>query len=309
MSATDAADVPAATRLHRANREPRSRPVRSAARPCRRSGVSICLLRAIIVASVLLGTPPALAAHGFPLPPPAATPAAGDAAQDKTEARAAALAMEGQARAVRNDFTGAYEAFSKAIALTRSDERRAMYFIFRGYLAGLGPHGHTDQAIADITEGMRDPVWRPVAYGLRARVWLERKDYDRAIADCTEQLRLLTKPGDNPGEGLRVCGLAWLGKKDFAKAIDHFDRALARNPNLAEAMVDRGIAFAMQGQDERALADYGAALRQNPKNALALYARGVTRLERGDAAGNADIAAAKAVDSAVARKFDAIAGR
>jgi hypothetical protein len=46
-------------------------------------------------------------------------------------------------------------------------------------------------------------------------------------------------------------------------------------------------------------------LRFDAKNALALYARGLTVLRKGDAeAGEADIAAAKAINPNIAEQFD-----
>lgn len=134
---------------------------------------------------------------------------------------------------------------------------------------------------------------------------MERKEYDRAIADRTEVLRLIGPEADE----YRNRGLAWLGKKDFAKAIADFDESIRLKPDFTEALVDRGIAYAIQGQHDRAMADYAAALRRDPKHALALYARGLTKLKSGDAAGNADIAAAKAIKPDIAQEYENIAGR
>ena len=55
------------------------------------------------------------------------------------------------------------------------------------------------------------------------------------------------------------------------------------------------------GAFDRAIADYGAAIAQNPKDAPSLYGRGVAKLKTGDTAGgNADIAAAKAIEPDIA---------
>jgi hypothetical protein len=53
-----------------------------------------------------------------------------------------------------------------------------------------------------------------------------------------------------------------------------------------------------------AIADYTAALKIGPKTASSLYGRGFAELKKGSAAaGNADIAAAKAVNPKIADEF------
>jgi hypothetical protein len=54
--------------------------------------------------------------------------------------------------------------------------------------------------------------------------------------------------------------------------------------------------------------DYDAALRLSPKSALSLFGRGVAKRGRGDiAGGNADIAAAKALEANIARDMAELA--
>jgi tetratricopeptide (TPR) repeat protein len=59
------------------------------------------------------------------------------------------------------------------------------------------------------------------------------------------------------------------------------------------------------GQYDSAIADFTAALRINAKMASALYGRGKAKIGRGDTTGgNADIRAAKAIDSTIDREFE-----
>jgi regulator of sirC expression with transglutaminase-like and TPR domain len=54
----------------------------------------------------------------------------------------------------------------------------------------------------------------------------------------------------------------------------------------------------------QAIADYEAALKVDPKQAASLFGRGVARLRMGDVAGgNADIAAAIAIDNTIAERL------
>ena len=53
-----------------------------------------------------------------------------------------------------------------------------------------------------------------------------------------------------------------------------------------------------------AVADYDEALKLNPKQAGSLYGRGLAKLKKGDAGGGeADIAAAKAIQADIAEEF------
>ena len=53
----------------------------------------------------------------------------------------------------------------------------------------------------------------------------------------------------------------------------------------------------------RAIADYDAALHLEAKRATALYGPGTAKLKKGDASGDADIAAAKAIKADIAEEF------
>jgi tetratricopeptide (TPR) repeat protein len=58
------------------------------------------------------------------------------------------------------------------------------------------------------------------------------------------------------------------------------------------------------GQIESAIEDYNSALRIEPKMASALYGRGLARLKKGDSSGgNADVAAAKKLETMIASEF------
>jgi tetratricopeptide (TPR) repeat protein len=71
-----------------------------------------------------------------------------------------------------------------------------------------------DKAIPDFTEAIRlDPKFAP-AYRDRGSSYSRLKEYDKAVADLTEYIRL--KPEDPEGYEFRV--LAYNGLKDAAKA-------------------------------------------------------------------------------------------
>ena len=72
------------------------------------------------------------------------------------------------------------------------------------------------------------------------------------------------------------------------------------------AFYNRALANVDKRDYDRALSDFEVVLKFNPKSALALYARGWVLLKKGDTeAGNADMAAAKAITPDIAEQFDA----
>jgi tetratricopeptide (TPR) repeat protein len=84
-------------------------------------------------------------------------------------------------------------------------------------------------------------------------------------------------------------------------AIADYDESLRLDPTNAGALVNRGGAWAAKGMHEQAIADFDRALAINSRDALALYNRGLARRQMGDTVGgDADIAAAKAINPAIA---------
>ena len=57
------------------------------------------------------------------------------------------------------------------------------------------------------------------------------------------------------------------------------------------------------GKFDDAIAHYGAALQQDGRRATALFGRGVAKLHTGATDGEADIAAAEAVQPGIAARF------
>jgi tetratricopeptide (TPR) repeat protein len=133
--------------------------------------------------------------------------------------------------------------------------------------------GDFDRAIADLGEAIRiDPKFTD-AFFQRARIWNDNKhDYDRAIADDTEVIRLaprLAAAFDNRGIAYRVKG-------DPDHALADFNEAIRLDPNLAYAYYQRGLVWRGKGDADRAIADFSDAIRLDPKSADNLYQRGLT---------------------------------
>ncbi|TFI60104.1 tetratricopeptide repeat protein [Sphingomonas parva] len=91
-------------------------------------------------------------------------------------------------------------------------------------------------------------------------------------------------------------GLTQAWQQDWRGAIAAFDRAIALQPRLALAYLNRGLAYQQIGDPDRAAADLDRAVRQG-RSARAYHNRSVLRRMRGDVRGaDADAARAEALD-------------
>lgn len=119
-----------------------------------------------------------------------------------------------------------------------------------------------DQAIADYTEAIRlNPKYASAFYN-RGNSWRSRRDNDRAIADYTDAIRLNPKYAaayNNRGNG-------WHDKRDYDRAIADYTEAIRLNAGYASAYYNRGNSWSEKRDYERAMADYNEATRLNPKH-------------------------------------------
>jgi tetratricopeptide (TPR) repeat protein len=116
------------------------------------------------------------------------------------------------------------------------------------------------------------------AFSNRGNAYNEKEDYDRAIQDYDQAIRL--KPNHAPTFSNR--GVAYGRKGDYDRAIQDYDQAIRLNPNNADAFSNRGAAYVRKGDYDRAIQDHDQAIRLNPDNANALYNRGNAYRRKGD---------------------------
>lgn len=120
-----------------------------------------------------------------------------------------------------------------------------------------------DIAIGDFTEAIKLDPSETVAFAARGTVWIKKKAYDKAIADLNEAVRL------DPSEAGAFLnrGAAWSAKKIYDKAIADFTEAIKIDSRYTWAYNGRGVAWNEKKNFERALADYNEAIRIDPKYA------------------------------------------
>ena len=102
-------------------------------------------------------------------------------------------------------------------------------------------------------------------------------------------------------EAKKIKGLLDGGKYKQLEAELAKVKQYANDPNFAAAFIDRGVAYARKGDNNRAIVDYNEAIRLDPKNALAFCNRGRAKLQINETSGNADIAKARELDASSCR--------
>ena len=113
----------------------------------------------------------------------------------------------------------------------------------------------------------------------RAAVYfMEKGDYDRAIADTTEAIKL--KPEDARGHAAR--GNYRNAYNEFDKAAADLSEAIRLEPNLVNAYAQRAYAYAQLGETDKSIADYTEVLTRQPGDANTHYDRGGAYEKKGD---------------------------
>jgi tetratricopeptide (TPR) repeat protein len=151
-------------------------------------------------------------------------------------------------------------------------------YMFRG--RGWSRKADFDHALADFSEALRlDPTFA-AAMNDRATVWFRKGQFDRAIADFEVAVRL------NPKDGAIRCNLGRVlhEKGEFDRAIIEYTEAVRIDSRVTFCVSNRGEVWRLKGDLDRALADQNEAIRTNPKIALAYVQRGDTLRYRGDLA-------------------------
>jgi tetratricopeptide (TPR) repeat protein len=157
------------------------------------------------------------------------------------------------------------DAFSYFDVQVRANPQDAFALAHRG--RAWHERGDYQKALADLNEAIRLDSDHSAWYSNRGLVYDRLGEYDRAIADYGEALR--RDPLD--AQSYHNRGLAYRAKKDNTQAINDFSEAIRLDASFADAYFNRGNAYKARRQFAQAIADYNEAVRLEPTWANAYF--------------------------------------
>ncbi len=114
---------------------------------------------------------------------------------------------------------------------------------------------------AVIRSGREPPDVLARAFAHRGRAWSDQGQFDRAIRDFDQAVRL----DPDYADAFNGRGVALMGQGEFVRAIDNFDQAIRLDPNYAIAIFNRGLALQNLGRTEEATSAFAAAKEAGPR--------------------------------------------
>ena len=109
-----------------------------------------------------------------------------------------------------------------------------------------------DKAIKDYTEAIRLDPELAMAYGNRGLAYAKKGEYDKSIEDCTVAIRLDSRL---PIPYL-ARSTAYASKGDHDQVIKDCTEAIRLKPDFAAAFLNRGRAYFAKGDQDKADADF-----------------------------------------------------
>ncbi len=170
-----------------------------------------------------------------------------------------------------------------AIRAQQSDDRSRCFA-----REGVSAEDKLQSCTAVIQSGGQTPEGLVAAFNSRGNVHLNNRNYDRAVDDYNETIRLDPKYAI----GFHNRGLAYLRKGRLDSAIKDLDEAIRLNPRYVNAFVNRALAYQEKAQwdfdaylaegvwEDRAIQDLDEAVRLDPSNATAFRNRGFVNSRR-----------------------------
>jgi tetratricopeptide (TPR) repeat protein len=123
---------------------------------------------------------------------------------------------------------------------------------------------------AVIQSGEETPQSLALAFSNRGHAYRIKADYPRALQDFNEALRRVP----NLSAAFNGRGLTWSAMHDHERATADFNTAIAHAPTFAVAFVNRANVHRTTGRAEEAMRDYDEALRLDPGLVFGYLSRG-----------------------------------
>jgi tetratricopeptide (TPR) repeat protein len=131
--------------------------------------------------------------------------------------------------------------------------------------------GRPDKALAAFDRAIKREPGFIAVYEERAKVWLQKGDPDKAIADLSQAIIL----GSVKSGSVRYDRAELLSKQQkWDEAIADYSTVIEGYPAWSYPLIGRGKAWTNKKEYDKAIADYDEAIRTSPENAYAYLLRG-----------------------------------
>jgi tetratricopeptide (TPR) repeat protein len=161
--------------------------------------------------------------------------------------------------------------------------------------------GRKDRAVQDFSQSLKLAPRDASTLNNRANAYADLNQRDHALADFDAVTAL--KPGYAEGWN-QACWRRAVWGMQMATALEYCNKAVALAPKNASIVDSRCLVHFLMRDYAAAIRDCDAALALRPTEWTSRYVRGVARLRTGDrAAGEADIAAARAADAKLVETY------
>src|SRR6266478_5327153 len=127
-----------------------------------------------------------------------------------------------------------------------------------------------DRAIADYGEAIKLSPKDAWAFAHRCEAYESKEDHDAAIADCTEAIKIDPKYG----WAYNNRGVAYYGLHEYDAALADHAEAIRVDSRDVWAYARRGMAWTEKGEFDQAVADITEAVTIDPKYAFGFGQRG-----------------------------------
>jgi tetratricopeptide (TPR) repeat protein len=171
----------------------------------------------------------------------------------------------------------------KGVTLTVADVNGSWYWVVyaNGKTTSKGWIANRDvipfEKALDFINGELQRQPQAELFNIRGTIRYEKGEYDLALADCNEALKLDPRPAhvwNNRGN-------IWRAKGDLNKAIVDFNEAVRLDPDYQLAYKNRGNVWNDKRAYDKAIVDYNEAIRLIPTDADAFNNRGSMHMQKG----------------------------
>jgi tetratricopeptide (TPR) repeat protein len=120
----------------------------------------------------------------------------------------------------------------------------------------LNGEDNTKKAIADLTEAIRIRPFDATYYNNRAGNYSALEMHEKAADDLSNAIKYGSDAFKKTQHIFLVRGKKYLELKDYGKAIDDFSESLGLEPDRNNTLLQRGKAYYLAGEKDKAKADF-----------------------------------------------------